>query len=430
MAITRKASGKWQCRLQIATSEFDASGNRKYRGIQNTFETKGAAEAWQKQQRAQYATTGTDATLTLIQIAEYREAKQLAGGVDLRDVVSFWLEHNPVSGRSPLKDVVVAYKSSRQWDSFAASTQSNKSHQLRKFSDQFGEELLSNISISKVEKYLDQYEEAVTRNNHLRTLKSFFKWCTRRENRYLNVNPIEVVDALPEVYDVPEHMPLEKVRDVMKQAASTDTALIPFLALGFFAGLRPSEIARLEKRDFLFGDRRINVRGEVAKRKRAGKPLARLLEGLPDTLWKWLEAVEFDGVVDAVNYVPRRKRLYELAKVLGFNSAARHTFATYAYAVYEAGQVRKWTGHRNSDSLLLTHYAGLEERARGEAYFKILPPKAKLPPQKPDNKYAAATNWPDDVQLKQMVGASSKVAVAEMLGVSEAAVRKRLKRMA
>ncbi|MBC2594606.1 hypothetical protein H5P28_10080 [Ruficoccus amylovorans] len=426
MAITQKKSGKWLCRLQIPTSENDSAGNRKYRGLQKAFETKGAAEAWEKQQRNQYLSTGRDSTLTLIQIAEYREAKELAGAHDLRSIVKYWLEHNPVSGRVPVSQAIEAYKASKQWNVFAASTQATKSHQLGKFTGRFGSRQLTEITIAEVETYLDGYAEPVTRNNHLRTLKAFFKWCTLRGIRYLNANPIEPIETLPESFDVPEFMPLEDVRKIMDQATQHDTTFIPFLSLGFFAGLRTSEILRLEKRDFLFQDRRINLRGEVAKRKRAGKPLARLIEGLPATLWEWLEAIGFDGKIDATNYGPRRKSIYRNAGVKWFNSAARHTFATYAYAVYDAGQVRKWTGHRNSDSLLLTHYAGLEERARGELYFQIKPPYPQLPIHKPGNKYASLPQWPAPDELRARVAATSKSEVARQLGVSETAVRKHL----
>lgn len=85
----------------------------------------------------------------------------------------------------------------------------------------------------------------------------------------------------------------------------------------------------MTKGDIHMLDKRISIRPEVAKRK---YPPC-LFDGLPDTVWSWLEAVDFDGTIDTVNYADRRRSLYKLAGITEIpNSATRHSFATYAYA--------------------------------------------------------------------------------------------------
>jgi integrase len=204
----------------------------------------------------------------------------------------------------------------------------------------------------------------------------------------------------------------------------------PFLALSFFAGIRSYELLRIEKRDFHIKEQKINIRKEVAKPKRKGKPLPRFLEGLPVTVWKWLDAVDFDGNVDTINYVERRRNLYKRAKIEHWpNSAARHSFATYGYAHFEeSGRVKKWTGHRGDDTVFLTNYAGLETKENGGRFFKILPPK-KIQSKRLTHRNANRGNWPSDEELlKRLKDGESKTKIAIEVGVSEAAVRNRLRR--
>jgi integrase len=427
MSISQKENGKWLSRLQIPTSEKYPNGAIKHKQVQKTFPTKGAAEAWEKQQLRQFRYTGSESTLTISDIAEFREAKKLARGGDLREVARDWASRNPEEVSSTLSEVAEQYESSVEWDRLAKATKNNQKSTLKQFKAAFGGQHINAITTEALEAYLARIPNVITRNNHYRFLSTFFGWCLDRKHRFLVHSPVEAIKPDPEPVETPEFIPLEGVRTLMEKAVEFDSGLIPFLALGFFAGIRPFEIARMEPRDFLISDKRINIRAEVAKPKREGKPLPRLIEGLPDTLWMWLEFVRFEGQVDKTNYIERRRKLIADAGIDWPNSAARHTFSTYAYAhLQNAGVVRKWTGHRNNDSIFLDHYAGLETRARGEEYFRILPPAGEVP-QKVRSKSENRGNWPSGNELIQMSKSTPKTKIAELVGVSEAAVRKRLK---
>lgn len=396
---------------------------------QHTAKSKVDAERWANTRLREIGLHGKEGVLQQSEITEYREAKALARGSDLRIVARYWAEQNPEKPASPAKEVIDCYKSSPQWDALAQATRNQKGSVLKKFSETFGDTPLSAITIEAVENYLDEIPDDVTRNSHARILKTFFKWTTHRRNRYLHRSPLEPLELAPLHYGTPEFIDYKGVQRLFDEACETDTGMIPFLALGFFAGIRTDEILRLKPADIQTTDKRINVRAEVAKPKRKGKPLPRLIEGLPETLWKWLEAVDFDGSIDKTNYMRRRRELVQAAKIEWPNSAARHTFATYAYAHFnDGGKVRKWTGHRGGDSTMLTHYAGLETQEHGKKYFEILPSKKKITTIRPKSKAAQQVKWPPDQELKKLAWEKPLSHLAKDLNCSDQAIRKRCRK--
>ena len=350
--------------------------------------------------------------------------------MDLRKVAAFWRGRHHVGAEVSVAEVFERYEDSAEWSRFATSTRSGKKSVLAQFCSAFGEIPASRVRLEDVEDYLDKIPHTITRNNHIRILRTFFKWAAGRKNRFVRQSPLISLQTEPEESSLPVFIPLEKVRALFDAAVRTDSGMIPFLALGFFAGIRPDEILRMEPRDFLFSDRRIQIRPEVAKRKRKGRPLPRILEDLPETVWKWLAAVDFDGRLDCASYIVRRRNLYAAAGIEWCNSAARHTFATYAYAKFnDGGKVRKWTGHRGGDNLLLTSYAALEEHARGIAYFEILPPSERIVPVRRISKYGKRAAWPSDERLLELTTRKTNREIAAIYGVTEAAVRKRVQRI-
>jgi integrase len=246
----------------------------------------------------------------------------------------------------------------------------------------------------------------------------------QRRQRFIAINPLVSLEQDPVDSKNPPFLPLEEVACLFKTATESDPGLIPALALGFFAGLRTSEIERMEPGFIRIADRQINVPGAVAKRSRQGKTLPRLIDGIPDTVWRWLEAVEVDGEVVPKDFPRRRRDLINKADVQWVHSAARHTFCTYAYAyLADAGKVRKWTGHRNNDRVFLDHYAGLDSKLRGKQYFEILPEGTIY--GRTQRAQRREIEWPENKVLRRWTKEMTNVQIAQKLRVSEAAVRKR-----
>lgn len=174
-----------------------------------------------------------------------------------------------------------------------------------------------------------------------------------------------------------EFLTVKQVAAIMAKAGPYRSAL----ALLFFGGVRPEELYGRSKTPLLWkhvraDERMIRLPGEIAK---TGKP--RIIEGIPETLWHWIEP-KTDG---ALPVSPGRTRQAleraqaAIAPKKWPHDATRHTFGTYAFAwAQDAGKVAMWMGHEGKPTMLHRHYRGLTTRAEAEQFWALRPAANKL----------------------------------------------------
>lgn len=158
------------------------------------------------------------------------------------------------------------------------------------------------------------------------------------------------------------------------------------LALMFFAGVRPEEIAGRGKDPLLWShvnvpEKILRIPANIAK---TGKP--RILQGLPvnqpaelekrflpSTLWPWLQPGD---PKEPVCPARTRQAIETAQKITGIwpHDVTRHTFATYALAyLADAGLVSEWLGHEGKPTLLHTRYKGLARYEQAAEFWAIKP---------------------------------------------------------
>jgi integrase/recombinase XerD len=94
-------------------------------------------------------------------------------------------------------------------------------------------------------------------------VSNFFAWAVRRE--YAAVNPMQKVDC-PEVDDTePQILALADCPRLLASARDKDGLLLPYVALGLFAGLRPAELSRLTWSKIDLADNTVTIDGGMAK---------------------------------------------------------------------------------------------------------------------------------------------------------------------
>ncbi len=213
-----------------------------------------------------------------------------------------------------------------------------------------------------------------------RCLHSLYRWAAQQRPALVHKVPTEGLhlggDRQQGDQVAPVFYPVAEVERLF-QVIGAD--LLPALAVQLFAGLRPEEVAprmpekaRIEWSAFLFAEKIVRVPAEVAKSRRA-----RLIEGLPDTLWRWLEMVPAEKrrgplwPLSEQAYRLQLKTRLRRADVAWLRDGFRHTFATYAVALTsDAKKVSLWLGHTDSD-VLHQHYRGLATHAQASAFFDI-----------------------------------------------------------
>lgn len=147
------------------------------------------------------------------------------------------------------------------------------------------------------------------------------------------------------------------------------------MALLFFSGIRPEELAGRGKPPLLWRhvraeERIVRVPADVSK---TGKP--RIVEGMPEALWRWLEPGRDEDPVSP----GRTRQVLErcqaaIAPAPWPHDATRHTFATYALALTgDPGKVAMWLGHEGNPTMLHRHYRGLATKAEADKFFALRP---------------------------------------------------------
>ena len=140
--------------------------------------------------------------------------------------------------------------------------------------------------------------------------------------------------------------------------------MIPYLAIGLFAGVRPLEIQRLQKQDI--SDLYIEITAAKAKTRK------RRLVSLPDNLKEWLA---LGGDLPPANKPKRLCRILQKADLKWKPDIMRHSFASYHLAYLQsADKTALEMGHRDTQ-MLFRHYRELVKYEDSKQYWDIRPRK-------------------------------------------------------
>lgn len=200
-----------------------------------------------------------------------------------------------------------------------------------------------------------------------RALRAFLRWAEgeRLVGTMARAELARWAEAIERPREEPGFLPVGACRAILQ---GIEARLRPAVALGLFAGVRPWEISRLEWGSIDTADRIIRIPVGVSKTRRA-----RVLEGLPETVWRWLPEGA-SGRVCPVRADELTRAAKRLAGVPWPHDALRHTFATYHVAAFaDPGKTALLLGHEGSPTLLHRHYRGLARAAEGKAFWELRP---------------------------------------------------------
>lgn len=254
------------------------------------------------------------------------------------------------------------------------------------FMDDFGSErMISEISAADVTESLKKriLKESdpktwKTYNNHIGDLKTFFNWCTKSEQKYIEQNPIADVQKLTIAYRDPDYMKAADVGKLMAAIVMSDeknkwTDLADAI-LSFFCGVRQDEIKRVRE-----GKESVNVDVEngfirIIKCKGATKGIRPRAFNIPEPALTWMKSFDFSKAIMTPNNQFRRhlRKYAESAGIRLPENAGRHTFITMFAAAYH-DQVKLTSIAGNTESVRAKNYDGVEIEANGKAYFAITP---------------------------------------------------------
>jgi len=232
---------------------------------------------------------------------------------------------------------------------------------------------------------------ATDRANLKRYVSGFYNWCVKSDR--LDVNPVAKCRTIKKAIHTPEIYTPAQVESILQSACTFAdkeverlkdgkrfsgyrSEIVPYLAIGFFAGIRPNEITRLRWEDVNLELGEIYVNADTSKTSRA-----RIVH-IPANLKKYLvQYGEKSGLVFPVSEANRKrwmKEINESAGVKPIQDGARKMFATMHLAQHDSiDDTLLELGHVDS-KMLFTHYRGLasNRKAQAKKYWKIEPVQA------------------------------------------------------
>jgi len=290
-------------------------------------------------------------------------------GAGLSEAVQYYVEHVLRFCDAPtvaeiIQRMVSDAKSLRRRE----QTVKELRNRLGRFAVQFGTRRLSTITLPELEGYLSNPAlSARTQVNDSVKMSQLYNYAIRHGWAEANLTD-RIVRPTPEDKEPAIFKP-EQAAKVLEHAPAHD--LLPYVALGLFAGLRPMELQRLDWSAVRLGERSIIIGTGVAK-----KRTRRVVE-ISETLAAWLApyAKERGPVVEQVNFRKRLDALRAGAKVAPWPANGfRHSFGTYHLAAHgDAIKTAGLMGHRDP-GVLHNHYKALVTKAEAERFWALRPP--------------------------------------------------------
>ena len=290
-------------------------------------------------------------------------------GKTLTQAVDHYLDHlEAMAGSIPIPELVERYIAGIR------ALRRSKGHigdlrtRLGKFAEAFPDKLAAQVSIHDIEGWLEELDHFAPQTiNHYRDkVFSLFEYAVARE--YCRTNPAAKVPKLSVVRGAPRIVSVNELRALL--SAATDE-MLPFIAIGAFAGLRSTEIQRLDWRSVDLPQRVIRLAAEHTKTKR------RRIVTISENLAQWLAPyVRAEGKVLRYEFRHSYVELNKIAIEAGMNgwprNALRHSFCSYHSAKWQnPNATAVQSGH--DVKTMWEHYHEVVLPADADAYWQIVP---------------------------------------------------------
>jgi integrase len=310
--------------------------------------------------------------ITSAQAARLAEYDRLLSehNVSMGDAVRHFVSHlaTQLSKKKDALDAVNEYLNSFDEQSSRSRNYSTVRSILYQFGRAFGK-TLDSITLKEFHVYLRGVSESGrTRNNHLGTLKTFYKWAQKWGYMPDGDMVINKVDAFKEEDIKIEIFTPDEMRRLL--AAANDD-ILPALVVGAFAGVRTAEIGRLHWEDIRLDEGVIMLDSAKTKTKRRRMPL------ISDNLKAWLVKLKGDktGLIrqGQTKFHKDRNALCKATGIAWKDNGLRKSYISYRMAQPDAdsSKVAKQCG--NSADMIEEYYKGLVTPSSAEEWFSIFP---------------------------------------------------------
>jgi integrase len=346
--VRSKISGKWK---------------RKF------FRTKSEAQTYVHLKEIELLNQGKEGAMfpTSLRVMAQREAERLNKfSKTISDAADFYLKHLEATERSvPLERAMKELIANRKSSGASQRYCYDLGLRLGRFCKAFPDRILADLTTAEIDTWLETLGLApVTRNTFRRDLRTLFSFGITRH--YCPTNPvIQTVKAK----EVDGEIQILAVAQVARLLEASSPEMLPFWAIGAFAGLRRAEIEQLDWAQVDFDAGLIEVKARHSKTARR-----RFVTILPN-LRAWLDSCRrHAGPVCPSNL---RKRIDDDRKRAGLHqnwpqNALRHSFGSYHLARFnDTAALALQMG--NSPDVIFKHYRQLVKPRDATQFWRLVP---------------------------------------------------------
>ena len=335
-------------------------------------------------------TTATRMKVTRLTDEQVKVAERVfarIGDRSLDEVADFFLKNY----REPVRQMTVAaafdqFIADRKKQNRRPDTLRNLTGRVGMFSRLHGTKHVAEVTHDDCRDFV--FRKGTSPRNQINdrlAVSNFLNWCVRRQ--FATTNHMEAVDKPAVDSHEPSVLSLGDCRKLLAAARDYKGGLLlPYVAVSLFAGLRPTELSRLNWDRVDLTEKTITLDGSMAKTRQ------RRIVKLPDNCVAWLLPL----ALKHPEFVPAafQRHFGRVKHAAGFNGKdggkdangkklrpwvqdyMRHTAISMYLAKHQhEGEAATWAG--NSPNVIHRHYKGLVKEADATEFWKLTPATVK-----------------------------------------------------
>jgi integrase len=344
---------------------YRETGKRK----RSFFETDAQAKSFAAFKNAELHRNGVEHSEfpTSLRVMAQNAVEQLKPfGKTITDAVQHYVAFLKASEKScTAVQLVRELLAAKEKDGASVRHVSDLRSRLNIFAGKFDGQPVATITSAEIDDWLRSLPVSpVTRNHYRRLILLAFNFAVDRG--YAVSNPAEKTAKAKERGGDIGILTVAQAARLLESAAPE---VLPYIAIGLFAGLRRAEIERLDWSEIDFESGLIEVKAEKSK------TAQRRFVTLQPNLREWLLPVrKHRGSITPEDF---NKQFVEAREAAGIkdwpDNALRHSFASYHLAHFKnAASTALDLGHHDS-RITFAHYRELVKPKEAERFWKIMP---------------------------------------------------------
>lgn len=285
------------------------------------------------------------------------------------EAARFFAKHHPAAlPKKSVPDVYEEFRKAKEAEGVSSRYLQDIRSRLGRFAKQFLGRI-SELTTGEIDTWLARMNVgAVARNSTRAMIITFFNFA--RQRGYLPKNQPTEAEAIALAKEKPSEIGIFTPEQMSDLLTNAEEKLIPYLAIGGFAGLRHAELMRLEWSDVKLSQ------GFIVVSAKAAKTSQRRTVPIQANLQKWLAPFPGHSGTLFHGYGSRfLNKVTSVARALEFewpHNGLRHSFASYRLATCKsAAEVSLEMG--NSPQMVFRHYRELVSPQDAAKWWLIEP---------------------------------------------------------